>query len=131
MQNLLIAAISFHVLAAIFWAGSTFVLARTGGKGATQLLRPQLGAAAVAFLSGGYLWHALHDGSFGTAEKVLGLGIGCAVIALLLQSLLAIGMRGKPGDGDAAALDRSAATERAAAVLLVVTVICMAASRYA
>jgi uncharacterized membrane protein len=131
MPNLLIVAISLHVLAATFWAGSTFVLARTGGNGAAQLLRPQLGAALVAFLTGGYLWHALHEGSFGTAEKVLGLGIGCAVVALLLQCLLAIGMRGKLNVGDAAALGRAAATERLAAVLLVVTVICMAAARYA
>jgi hypothetical protein len=51
MQCILLIVVVVHVLPAIFWARSTFVLARAGGAGADRLAFPQLGAA-LATLSG-------------------------------------------------------------------------------
>jgi hypothetical protein len=53
---------SLHVLAGVFWAGTTFALARTGVERAAQLLRPQLGAAVVAVATGALLWFLFHRG---------------------------------------------------------------------
>ncbi len=50
MQTALIIALSLHVLSSVFWAGSSFALARTGGLGGEKLLFPQIGAATVAIL---------------------------------------------------------------------------------
>src|ERR1700732_3465775 len=79
MQIYLIIATALHVLAAVFWAGSTFVLARSAALGAEKLWRPQLGAATVSILSGGYLWSVLHRGQFGDSEKILAAGTGDAL----------------------------------------------------
>ena len=65
MQTALIITLSLHILAAVFWAGTSFTLARIGGLGGEQLYRPQMGAAVIAVLTGGYLWHLAHDGAFG------------------------------------------------------------------
>ena len=129
MQTTIIIALSLHILAATFWAGTTFVLARTGGKGAEALLRPQIGAATVAVLTGAYLGHLLHAGSFQAPEKLLAAGAACALIALAVQVLLALGLRGRIVDDNST--NRIAAGERLAAVLLAVTTVCMAAARYA
>jgi uncharacterized membrane protein len=129
MQTTIIVALSLHILAATFWAGTTFVLARAGGKGADRLIGPQLGAATVAILTGAYLGHLLHAGSFETPEKLLAAGAACALIAFLVQLLLALGLRGRTIDD--IAISRMAAGERFAAVLLAVTTVCMAAARYA
>lgn len=53
MQTALVIALSLHVLSSVFWAGSSFALARTGGAGGEQLVFPQLGAATIAILTGG------------------------------------------------------------------------------
>ena len=53
MQIALVIALSLHVLSSVFWAGSSFTLARTGGLGGEKLFRPQMGAALVAILTGG------------------------------------------------------------------------------
>lgn len=133
MQPIFIAVISLHVLAAMFWAGTSFTLARTGGLGGEQLFRPQMGAAVVAILAGGYMWHVTHAGAFGTAERVLAFGAGCAVIAAGVQG--AIGGRairglrsGKMDEADAQ--QRIALAQRIAAALLAVTAVCMVAARY-
>ena len=52
MQIALIIALSLHILSAVFWAGTSFTLARTGGAGGEQLFRPQMGAAVIAVLTG-------------------------------------------------------------------------------
>ncbi|WP_200887569.1 hypothetical protein [Sphingomonas sp. ERG5] len=127
-------ALSLHILAAVFWAGSTFTLARSGGAGAEQLFRPQMGAATLAILSGGYLWHSVHEGSFGAAEIWLAVGAVCALIAVAIQGM-GVGpavrkLRGGDKD-DSAPRSRIAAAYRLAAVLLAVTTVSMAASRYA
>ena len=69
MQIALIITLSLHILSSVFWAGTSFTLARTGGVGGELLFRPQMGAATIAVLSGGYLGHLAHAGSFGTADE--------------------------------------------------------------
>jgi hypothetical protein len=134
MQALLIIALAVHVLAAVFWAGATFTLARTGGLGAERLFAPQIGAAVFAVLSGGYLWGALHRGRFEPPEQVLAAGIFAALLALVLQ----VGLGGRTmlalrrGTIDADGVpQRIARAQRVTAGLLAITVICMATARYA
>src|SRR3954452_6222571 len=85
MQIALIIALSLHVLSSVFWAGSSFTLARTGGLGGEKLFRPQMGAAVIAILTGGYLGHLAHAGAFGTAEKILAAGAFTALVAAAVQ----------------------------------------------
>ncbi len=134
MQIVLIIALSLHVLSSVFWAGSSFTLARTGGVGGEQLFRPQMGAAVIAVLTGGYLGHLVHEGAFGTPEKILAAGALAALVAAGVQGL--IGGRAirslRSGTADeAAARSRIATAQRLAAALLAVTAICMGAARYA
>ena len=126
MQVLLIITIAVHVLAAVFWAGSTFVLARNGGQGAANLLGPQIGAASLSILSGLLLGYLLHQGSFELTEKILATGAAAAILAFLIQVIV---VRSALRSTDAA--QRLAIAYRASAILLAVTVICMAVSRYA
>src|SRR5580700_9307859 len=88
MQIALIIALSLHILSAVFWAGTSFSLARTGGAGAAALFRPQMGAALIAVLSGTYLWSRLHEAGFGTTEMVLAVGASCAMAAAGVQGAL-------------------------------------------
>ena len=85
MQYALIFVAALHVLATMFWAGSTFALARTGGAAMERLFKPQLAAAVLAFLTGGYLGHTLHAHAFGRAEQVLFAAIAASVLALVVQ----------------------------------------------
>jgi hypothetical protein len=133
MQPILITAISLHVLAATFWAGTSFALARISGVGGEQLFRPQMGAALVAVLTGAYLWHIAHAGGFDTAGRLLALGALCAIIAAGVQG--AIGGRAirnlRRGTADeAGARRRIALAQRLAAGLLAAAAVCMAAARY-
>src|SRR5882672_12193693 len=120
MQIPLIITLSLHVLSSVFWAGSSFTLARTGGLGGEKLFRPQMGAAVVAILTGAYLGHAVHEGSFGTAEKILAAGALAALIAAGVQA--AIGgpaiHRLRGGIADEAARSRLVTAQRIAAALL-------------
>jgi len=134
MQIPLIIILSLHVLSSVFWAGSSFTLARTGGAGGEQLFGPQMGAAVVTILTGGYLGHAVHAGMFGPAEQILTVGALAALLAVAVQG--AIGGRAirslSSGTADeAGARSRIAAAQRIAAVLLAVTALCMGAARYA
>ncbi|WP_242109470.1 hypothetical protein [Luteimonas aquatica] len=115
MHTLIILLLCLHVLAGVFWAGSTFTLARSGGSGASALLWPQMGAAAMALLTGLALWGIVHAGRFAPSEQALALGMLAALAAAAVQ----IGLRAKP-----------ALSQRVAAGLLALTVVCMAASRY-
>jgi len=138
MQALILSVQALHVLPAVFWAGTTFALARSGGAGAETLVRAQVGAMAVTILAGAGMWMLTHRGAFGSAERVLAIGIACALLAGAIQTLFALpaarALR-TAGDGqtrtEAQALRRKvAAAERVAMLLLAVTVICMTASRY-
>src|SRR3981081_2132201 len=88
MQIALIIALSLHILSTVFWAGTSFTLALTGGVGGEQLFRPQMGAAVVAVLTGGYLGHLVHAGAFGTAEQILAVGALAALVAAGVQGAI-------------------------------------------
>jgi hypothetical protein len=126
MQATLIITIAVHVLSSTFWAGSTFVLARTGGRGASALFRPQVAAALVSALSGALLWKLLHGGDFGVAEAVLASGAGAAIASLLLLLTIVRPALRRTANGPASV----AGAYRLAAALLVITVVCMAIARY-
>jgi hypothetical protein len=133
MQIALIIALSLHILSTVFWAGTSFTLARTGGVGGEQLFRPQMGAAVIAVLTGGYLGHLVHAGAFGTAEQILAVGALAALVAAGVQGV--IGGRAirslRTGTADEAGVrSRIATAQRVAAALLAVTAVCMAAARY-
>lgn len=122
MRLLLIISIALHVLSSVFWAGSTFVLARSGGAEAAKLFRPQMGAATVAALTGGVLSGLAHRGGFGTMEKVLAAGAAAALTAFAVQFLV-VGRGLRAG----AAV---AVPYRISAGLLMLALICMATARY-
>jgi hypothetical protein len=111
-----------HVLAATFWAGSTFTLARTGGKSAELLFAPQMGAAVVTVLAGGYLWARMFGGSGGHA--LLGLGAAAALLAALVQAVM-VGRVLKRIPAEAPARAHAALAHRVAAGLLAITLACM------
>jgi hypothetical protein len=132
MQATLIATLVLHVLSGVFWAGSTFVLARTGGYQADQFFRPQMGAATGAVLTGALLWFLLHRGSTGIQEYILGVGAVCAVLAAGVQGASAPAVRAaSTGEKEFIPSPRLAFSQRIAAGLLAITVACMAAARYA
>jgi hypothetical protein len=133
MPFTLILALSLHLLAAVFWAGTSFVLARTGGIPAERLFRPQMGAAAVAVLTGGYLWMQLHGALFGWPEKILAVGIICAFVAAGVQGVMvgsAVRKLSTSGIDENLARSRIAVAQRIAAGLLAVTIVCMAMAGY-
>lgn len=133
MQIILIVTQVLHVLSGVFWAGTTFALARMNGDQATQMLRPQMGAAVVAVATGGLLWFILHRGPPGPQEHVLGLGAIFALVAAGIQGITAGTLRNRSGSTEADRTRprrRAAAGQRIAAGLLGITVACMAASRY-
>jgi hypothetical protein len=111
----LILLLSFHVLAAIFWAGTTFVLARTGGVGIEALRRPQIGAAVVAVLTGAGLGAWVHGGAFGRTEQVLMVAVVASLTALIVQLV----DRANP-----------ARSQGIAASLLMIAVVGMVSARY-
>ena len=116
MTITLMLALALHVLSGVFWAGTTFALARGRNLGAESLRKPQLGAAAVAVVSGALLGHLAHPGAFGGAERVLLLGAAAALLAAAIQ---VFNVRGP------------ATAQRIAAGLLAVSVLCMVLARYA
>jgi hypothetical protein len=127
VQVILMFTVALHVLSGIFWAGSTFVLARIGG--AEQVARPQMGAAALAALTGGILWNLVHGRSFQLQEQLLALGALCAIVAAGVQGASAARIRlahssSAPWGGSLML------PHRVAAALLAITVICMASARY-
>src|SRR5579863_9338067 len=128
MQAALIIASSLHILSSVFWAGTSFTLARTGGIGGEQLYRPQMGAAAIAVLSGGYLGHLVHAGSFGATEQVLAVGALAALLAAGIQGVvggLAVRSLDARTTDEVTAQSRIATAQRLGAALLAVTAVCM------
>jgi len=133
MQITLLVTLVLHILSGVFWAGSTFALARTGAATTDQLFRPQMGAAVVAIITGGVLWHLLHPSAFSTTEQVLALGGLGAVLAAGAQGGLcgpALRRLARADGKDARSQTQMALGQRIAAALLALTVICMAAARY-
>jgi hypothetical protein len=134
MQMLLMTVIALHVLPGVFWAGSTFVLARSAGNSAERLAYPQAGAAAVTVLAGIILWGLTHRYGFGTTEQILALGAGCAIGAAGLQgfALPVVRHLRTAGEEESSRVRaRIAIAQRMAAGLLAIAVVCMAVARYA
>ncbi len=115
MQTTVMILLAIHALSGVFWAGSTFLLARAGGVGSEPLFGPQMGAAVFVFLTGIALWGMLHTGAHTGFETVLMIGIVTAVIAAGVQGALR---------------KRPAVAQRIAALLLATTVVCMVIARY-
>lgn len=134
MQTTLLVTQVLHILSGVFWAGSTFAVARSQAASANELFRPQMGAAIVAVVTGGGLWHLLHPSGFGIQEQVLLLGALSAVLAAGVQSALcgpALRQLATAGETNKRAQAQATLGHRIAAGLLALTVVCMAAARYA
>jgi hypothetical protein len=133
MQATLIVTVVLHVLSGVFWAGTTFALARTGGYQAELFFRPQMAAATIAVLTGGLLWYLLHQGPAGLQEHILGVGALCALLAAGVQgsSARAVRQSAVSESKEFVPSRRVALSQRIAAGLLAITVACMAAARYA
>lgn len=134
MQTILIVVVCLHVLAGVFWAGSTFVLARPEAAGfAMHLFRPQMGAATMAILTGGYLGHTLRAGSSGTGTQLLMAGALAALAAAGVQGAM-VGRARKllaAAGADITSLrQRITRGHRIAGALLMLTVLTMASARF-
>jgi len=122
-----------HVASGVFWAGSTFALARTGAASADKLFRPQMGATVVVVITGGVLWNLLHPLGFGSQEQVLALGALAALLAAGVQGAWcgpALRQLARADGNDMRTQAQAALGHRIAAGLLVLTVLSMAAARY-
>jgi hypothetical protein len=135
MQTILIFTLVLHILSGVFWAGTTFALARTGANQTDQLFRPQMGAAVIVVATGGLLWYLVHPGSFGTTEQILAVGVFCAFVAAGVQGMSggsALRKLSIADESEASRLRHRVATgQRVAAAFLMMTVTCMAVARYA
>jgi hypothetical protein len=116
MQLVLIVLMGLHILAGVFWAGSTFAVVRSGGAGVETLFGPQMGAATITVLAGVGLWGILHRAAHGPMEHTLALGALCAIAAAGVQGAT---RRKNPMKG-----------QRIAAGLLAIAVLSMAVARF-
>lgn len=133
MPYVLIITLVLHVLTIVFWAGSTFTLTRIGGDHAARLFRPQMGAAALAIITGMILWNMLHKGPFGVPEQILAVGAVSALLAAGVQGALVGPARRKLAHaGDVEAVrGRMMLGNRIAAGLLAIALIAMTSVRFA
>jgi|SRR5882757_3122414 len=133
MQYVYIVVIGLHVMAGVFWAGTTVTLARDPEIKAERFIRPQLGAAGMVFLTGALLWYFFHQGVFSSMEIVLAIGIVSAFAAAgVLGAMVRRASTQLAGADQATELAlraRMALGERIAAWLLVLTVLSMATAR--
>lgn len=123
---LIVALTALHAMPGVFWAGTTFAMARAGGAGFEKLAGSQVGAALVTLAAGAGLWSQTHGASLGSTEIWLLVGIAAAIAAAALQfwNLRTLRThRDRP--------QRTLAVQRAAAGLLALTVLVMVTSRYA
>ena len=67
----------------MFWAGTTFVLARNGAQNVETLFGPQMGAGAVTILAGAALWALTIGGA--DPGWPLKLGALAAIVAIAVQ----------------------------------------------
>ena len=135
MRATLIVTLVLHILSGVFWAGTTFAVARTGANQTDQFFRPQMGAAVIVVATGGLLWYLVHPGSFGTTEQILAVGVFCAFVAAGVQGMSggsALRKLSIVDESEASRLRHRVATgQRVAAAFLMITVTCMAVARYA
>ena len=85
MPWILVLVTVLHVLAGVFWAGTTMALARAGAESMEKLAFPQVGAAVLAILMGTTLWGLDHHEGAGMGDHILGIGALCALAALAVQ----------------------------------------------
>ncbi|TPL51949.1 hypothetical protein FJ937_11270 [Mesorhizobium sp. B2-4-4] len=133
MQYVYIITIGLHVMAGVFWAGTTITLARDPEIRAERFIGPQMGAAGMVFLTGALLWYFFHGAYFGSMEMVLALGIVAAFAAAgVLGTMVrrtSTQLAGADAATEPALRAKMAQGERIAAWLLVLTVLCMATAR--
>ncbi|TPM46293.1 hypothetical protein FJ951_14890 [Mesorhizobium sp. B2-2-3] len=133
MQYVYIITIGLHVMAGVFWAGTTITLARDPEIRAERFIGPQMGAAGMVFLTGALLWYFFHGAYFGSMEMVLALGIVAAFVAAgVLRTMVrrtSTQLAGADAATEPALRAKMAQGERIAAWLLVLTVLCMATAR--
>jgi hypothetical protein len=115
MQILIVLLLAFHVLGGFFWMGSTFLLAYAGQSAPRGFFAAQMVIAALTALAGTALWAILHRGPPEGMEKTLAVGALCAALAAGAQ----VGLRSSPKS-----------SQRLAALLLAITVVCMTLARY-
>lgn len=128
-----IIVLGLHVVTGVFWAGTTFTIARDPEIKAERFFGPQMGSATLAVITGALLWHFFHQGVFGNMELVLAIGIVAALAAVgVLGASVGPARRQLAGADEArttALRARMAKGERIAAGLLALTVLCMATAR--
>lgn len=112
---LLMILLALHATSAVFWAGSTFLLAR-GTFDATRVQGPQLGAATFAIITGALLFWMAHSSGVGPMETALIIGAISALLAAIAQGWM---RRTNP-----------LLSQRIAAPLLVIALIAMVTARY-
>lgn len=117
MHSLIMALVSLHALAGVFWAGSTLALTHTSPahKITPELFRAQMSAAVLTIAAGAALWGLVIRGTRGPMASTLAIGGLCAIVAAGVQ----VGMRRSP-----------VVAQRVAAGLLSATVVCMVISPY-
>jgi hypothetical protein len=122
-----------HVLAGVFWAGTTATLARTGAASVETLAFPQIGSAVIAILMGMTLWGLDRHGGAGMGDHILGIGALCALAALVVQ-ITALGrvraLKAAPETEKAALRRGLALRQRIAAILLMLTIAAMVSWRF-
>lgn len=129
MQWIVIALIVLHVVTGVFWAGSSFVLARTGGVLAEKLAFSQFRAGFATLCMGMATWFLALRGVPPTPGlHVLGVGAACAVLALIVQATALPAVKTlKAAQGDPSSQRRRVAiSQRVAAVFLFLAVLAMA-----
>lgn len=132
MAALMMILIVLHVVPGVFWAGSTYAMARDPMMGDRSLGMAQAGTAGLAILVGIILWGMNHNFA-GAQAWDLGIGALCAIVAIGVQHGMAWPARRRlaAGTGDEAENRRRAMLgQRIAALLLVVTVAAMVTWRY-
>lgn len=123
MGTVLVVAIAIHVMAGVFWAGTTFVLARNPEANTAAITRAQMGAAIVAVVAGATLWSIVRPPADSAFARVLAVGALCALLAAALQTVMAVSRTVEWA--------RRLEMQRIAAALLTAAVISMAVARYA
>ncbi len=133
MAALMMVLIVLHVVPGVFWAGSTFALARDPMMGDRSLGMAQAGAAGLVIVVGIILMAIRYDVAPGAEEWDLGIGALCALAAVGVQHGVAWPARRRLAQGstnEAADRRRAMIGQRIAALLLVITVVAMVIWRY-
>ena len=129
----LIATLTIHVLAGVFWAGSTSAMANLGDASAARLFPFQMGSAAVTLATGAAMWWFQLGSSFSLHEKILLVGLVAAVLAATVQILFVGRSRralAASPESEAAIVGTMTTGNRAAAGLLMITVASMMIARF-